>query len=454
MHEPASKQTSSHFHIVGIGASAGGLEAFQDLLKALPSDTGMAFVVVQHLEPNYASQLVEILSRSTTMPVVQAQEEQAVERDHVYVIPPNVVMVIRNGALHLAPRSESARPYYPIDVFFESLAVDQGPAGIGVVLSGTASDGSQGIRAIKSKCGITFCQDERSAKYGGMPHSAAATGAVDFVLPPAKIAEELGRIDSHPYLTAPVEHLEDPLAVAEEDGQLQKILDRLRSATRVDFRHYKQGTIRRRLGRRLVLHHQSTVGEYLEYLDSHPGEIHELYRDILINVTSFFREPGMFGALATAIRDYLANRATEDPFRLWVPGCATGEEAYSLAITAFEILQNAGRDLPVQVFGTDISDSAIDWARSGIYSEKIAEDISPERLQRCFSRTDSGFRIKQTIRESCIFARHDLTSDAPFSQMDVISCRNVFIYLSSNLQQRVLPALHYGLKPGGLLILG
>ncbi len=222
MHDPASHQPSEQFHIVGIGASAGGLEAFLELLRALPSDTGMAFVVVQHLEPNYESQLVEILSRSTTMPVLKAQDGQKVERDHVYVIPPNTVMMIREGALRLAPRSESSKPHYPIDVFFESLATDQGASGIGVVLSGTASDGTQGVRAIKSRDGITFCQDERSAKYGGMPHSAAATGAVDFVLPPAKIAEELARIDSHPYLMTPAENLENPIAAAEGDGELRR----------------------------------------------------------------------------------------------------------------------------------------------------------------------------------------------------------------------------------------
>jgi two-component system CheB/CheR fusion protein len=287
-----------------------------------------------------------------------------------------------------------------------------------------------------------------------MPHSAIATGAVDFVLPPAGIAEELARMDSHPYLTASLQRLEEPLGETEEDGELDEILDRLRAATHVDFTQYKHSTIRRRLGRRMVVNHVGTVRGYLQFADDHPGEIYELYRDILISVTSFFREPEMYLALAKVLHDYLSTRSQEDPFRIWVPGCATGEEAYSLAIVSFEILQKAGKDFPIQVFGTDISESAIERARSGVYTEKAAEDISPERLQRFFTRVDSGFRIKQHVRDWCIFARHDLTSDPPFSQMDLVSCRNVFIYLSAGLQQRVLPSLHYSLKPSGLLILG
>ncbi len=454
MDNSESNRPASQFHIVGVGASAGGLEALLDLLAALPPHTGMGFVIVQHLEPHHESQLAEILSRGTGMPVIQAGEGQLVEPEHVYVIPPNTVMVIRDGVLHLAPRPASPRPNYPVDVFLESLAADRGGGAIGVILSGSASDGAQGIRAIKTRCGTTFAQDERSAKYGGMPHSAVGTGAVDFVLPPSRIAEELAKIDSHPYLTVPLQQLEEPLGDAEQDGEFRQILDRLRAATRVDFSQYKQSTIRRRLGRRLVVNHLATLREYLKYLDSHAAEVHELYHDILISVTSFFREPEMFEALARAIQDYLLQRNGDDPFRIWVPGCATGEEAYSIAIVAFEVLQKSGKSFPVQVFGTDISDTAIDRARSGIYTEKAGEDVPPERLQRFFARVDSGFRIKQQIRDCCVFARHDLTSDPPFSQLDMVSCRNVFIYFAAGLQQRVLPSLHYSLKPAGLLVLG
>ncbi|HXJ38307.1 MAG TPA: CheR family methyltransferase, partial [Bryobacteraceae bacterium] len=323
-----------------------------------------------------------------------------------------------------------------------------------MILSGTASDGAQGIRAVKTRCGITFSQDEHSARYSSMPHSAIATGAVDFILTPSGIGEELGRIDSHPYLTVPAEDLEGRLDGAESDSELQKILERLKAGTGVDFSRYKLSTIRRRLGRRLVLHHISKLQEYLDYLDVHPGEIHDLYRDILISVTSFFREPLMFEALKKTLQQYVETRLGEDPLRLWIPGCATGEEAYSLAILATEVLEAARKTFPVQIFGTDISDSAIDRARAGIYSERAAEEVSAERLHRYFTRSDSDFRIKQQIRETCVFARHDLTTDPPFSQMDVVSCRNVFIYLSAGLQQQVLPTLHYSLKPGGLLVLG
>jgi two-component system CheB/CheR fusion protein len=451
---PVTDQSADRFHIVGIGASAGGLDAFIDFFGALPSRTGMAFVLIQHLEPNHDSQLAEILARSTEMPVMQAVNGQTVKRNEVYVIPPNAVMLIEDGVLRLKPRSQSAKPHYPIDVFFESLAADQGANAIAIVLSGTASDGAQGVRAVKRGFGTTFCQEESTAKYPSMPHSAMATGAVDFVLSSARIAEELAKISFHPYLTAPVEQLEDPLAEAETDGEFQLILKRLKNTTGINFAQYKQSTIRRRLGRRLAVNHLDTLSEYLEYLDRRPAEIHDLYRDILISVTSFFREPEMFASLTKVIYQYLQARTSEEPLRLWVPGCATGEEVYSLAMVSTEILRDMRKDIPLQVFGTDISDSAINHARAATYSESATEAISEERLNRFFSKVDLGFRIKQAVRDSCVFARHDLTSDPPFSQIDIVSCRNVFIYLSSGLQQRVLPSLHYSLKAGGLLILG
>jgi two-component system CheB/CheR fusion protein len=325
---------------------------------------------------------------------------------------------------------------------------------VGVVLSGAASDGAQGIKVIKKHLGTTFSQDEQSAKYGGMPHSAIATGEVDFVLPPAGIAQELARLASKGNPEARVEPSEEPELPEEAEGDLQKILDLVLSATGVDFSQYKQSTIRRRMARRLFVHNFNTLREYLAYLDANPAEIYALYRDVLINVTSFFREPEMFRALTTAISQYIQNRSGEEVFRVWVPGCASGEEAYSMAITAFEALQASGHGLAMQVFGTDISESAIDAARTGVYSEKIQADISPERLRRYFSRVDSGFRIDPQIRERCVFAKHDLAADAPFSQMDLVSCRNVFIYLNAALQQRILPSLHYSLKPDGLLVLG
>jgi two-component system CheB/CheR fusion protein len=454
MQNPDRDRPQRQFHVVGIGASAGGLDALLEFFGAVPANTGMAFVVIQHMEPRSESHLAEILERATTMPVVQAQEGELVRTDHVYVIPPNTRMIISGGALHLAPRPHDSRAHYPIDAFFEALGNECGAAAVGLILSGTASDGAQGVRSIKAAGGTTFAQDEQSAKYSGMPRNAILTGAVDFVLAPARIAGELIRIDAHPYVTAPIEQLEGPVGEGENDGEFPQILERLRAATRVDFSQYKLSTIRRRLGRRLVVNHLSDLREYLEYLDGHPGEIHDLYRDILISVTSFFREPEMFAVLENVLRDYFGKHSKEESLRMWVPGCATGEEAYSLAIVALEVMERIREQRPIQLFGTDLSDSAIDRARTGIYSAKTTAGISPERLQRYFSRVDSGFRIKQQVRDCCVFAKHDLTSDPPFSQMDVVSCRNVFIYLSASLQQRVLPSLHYSLKPEGLLVLG
>ncbi|MEO8595772.1 MAG: chemotaxis protein CheB [Candidatus Solibacter sp.] len=439
--------------IVGIGASAGGLEAFQEFLSALPEKTGMAFILVQHLEPHHRSELAAILARSVKMPVVQAEEGQRVEADHIYVIPPNVTMTIRQSVLHLEPRGQSNKPHYPVDQFFASLAGDQGSNAVGIVLSGSASDGTEGLRAIKNNYGTTYSQDEASAKFGGMPHSAIATGVVDLVLPPAEIARHLATLRVNPLVTFTPEEAppERPLA---DDQALRRIFELLRRKTRVDFSQYKQNTIHRRIGRRMVVHQASTLAEYQAFLEDHSDEVLALHRELLISVTSFFREPEMFEALAEALRPYILARPVGEPFRIWVPGCATGEEVYTLAITVTELLEQVGRDTPVQVFGTDISEGAIVRARSGTYPESIEQNVSPERLLRFFARVDGSYRVKQTLRDSCIFANHDLTAETPFSQMDVVSCRNLMIYLESKVQQRIMPALHYSLKPGGFLVLG
>jgi two-component system CheB/CheR fusion protein len=448
------------FPIVGIGASAGGLEACLAFLTALPSQTGMAFILVQHLEPNYESHLPEILARGTAMPVVPAKDGVRVEKDRLYVIPPNVMMTIKGGALRLSPRAESPNPYYPIDQFLLSLAEDQGSHAIGVILSGSSSDGAQGLRAIKCAAGTTFCQDEESAKYGGMPHSAIATGAVDFVLPPPAIAEELARISTHPYLANP-DIAADPsslsadgLAYEQNKEDIRKILSLLRRSTGVDFTQYKESTIRRRIARRMLVNNCISLGEYSTYLDRHSSEVTDLYRDILISVTQFFREPETFASLARIQSKILQNRDRNSPFRIWSAGCATGEEAYSLAITVAELLDAAGLSTPVQLFGTDVSEIAIDRARSGDYPESIQTDVSLERLSKFFVKTETGYRIAKHIRENCIFARHDLIKDPPFSQLDLVSCRNVLIYLDTPAQQRILSAMHYSLKPAGILLLG
>jgi two-component system, chemotaxis family, CheB/CheR fusion protein len=442
------------FPIVGIGASAGGLDAFSQLLAALPVDTGMAFVLIQHLDPAHESQLAEILSRTTTMPVTTIKDGIDVESNAVYVIPPNADLTINEGALRLTPRSSERVPHLPIDRFFESLAEEQRRLSIGVILSGNGSDGTQGLKAIKSQCGVTFVQKEITAKFDGMPHSAIASGAVDFVLSPAEIAHELARIGMHPYLVS------SPQQTAGEtlpDGEveLRKIFALVQRATGIDFTHYKQTTTRRRIGRRMIVHRSETLAEYLEYLQKHPEEAQELYKDLLISVTHFFRDPLSFGALTKHLTAMVRGRQPTDPFRVWVPGCATGEEVYSLAICLEEVFLRENVRPPLQLFGTDINELALGKARAGRYPEAIAQDVSPERLIHYFDKIEGQYRIRKTIRDCCIFAKQDVTRDPPFSQVDLISCRNVLIYLGAVLQKAVLPMMfQYSLKETGLLFLG
>ncbi len=452
--DPQSNHDGDWVPVVGIGASAGGLDALLEMLAGLSDDTGLAFVVVQHLQPDHESQLAEILARATAMPVTQATDGIRAEANHIYVVPPNHEMTIRDRILHLQPRADSHHPHYPIDHFFSSLAEDQSSNAVGIILSGNGSDGAQGIRAIKNACGLTFCQDEQSARFDGMPHNAILTGDVDRILPPAKIAEELANIRAHALAVSSVPEGGQAANPLEDDFQLRRIIRILKSATNVDFGQYKQSTIYRRITRRVVLHDLKSLQSYVEFLEGHPNEIAALYRDLLINFTSFFRAPAMFAALSQTLISIVQERPGREPLRVWVPGCATGEEAYSIAIAIAETLDRTGGDHPIQIFATDLSETAIDRARSGIYPASIDGDVSPERLKRFFSRVDSGYRIKQTIRENCVFAKHDLTVDPPFSQMDLVSCRNLLIYLGPTAQQRVIPALHYGLKPGGLLVLG
>ena len=439
-----------HFPVVGIGASAGGLEAFTQLLRAIPADTGMAFVLVQHLDPSHESLLPGLLAPMTAMPVIAVKDGMALAPNHVYIIPPNSSMVMHDGTLRLMERAPGL--HLPVDIFFRSLAQVQGGRAIGVVLSGNAADGSAGIRAIKAECGITFAQDENTARFSGMPRAAIATGAVDFVLAPGDIGRELARIARNPYLIPPTPDVAEILP--DGDGDLRKIFTMLESASRVDFTHYKLTTVRRRISRRMMVHRLQEVRDYVELMKDHPDEVRELYRDLLISVTKFFREPESFEALMRVLRAALPGRSPTEAFRIWVPGCATGEEVYSLAMCMDELAGELSLRMPIQLFGTDISDAALDRARAGIYSEIITHDVTPERLQRSFSKVDSGFQVNKSIREMCIFARQDLTRDPPFSHLDLVSCRNLLIYMDMTLQRRVLPVFHYSLKANGLLLLG
>ncbi len=451
--DDASPPRGNPFPVVGIGASAGGLEAFGQLLGAVPADTGMAFVLVQHLDPGHESLLAELLSPLTQMPVVTVRDGIRLEPNKVYVIPPNTSMVMEDSHLRLAQREAGLHP--PIDIFFRSLAAVQGGRAIGVVLSGNASDGSLGLRAIKAGCGLTFAQDEFTARFNGMPRSAAATGAVDFVLPPADIGRELAQLGSHPYLlpARPGEAESETLPEGESDFKRLFIL--LKAATTVDFSHYKPTTVRRRIGRRMMVLRIETLSEYARYAQQQPTELQELYRDLLISVTSFFRDPEAFESLSKHVSDMLTQDSQRrEPIRLWVPGCATGEEVYSLAMCLNELLSKLELAVPIQLFGTDVSELALERARRGLYSEVISEDVSPARLRRFFTKADSGYQIVKLIRESCVFARHDVTKDPPFSRIDVVSCRNLLIYLDAVAQRHVLPVFHYALKPTGLLVLG
>jgi len=442
------------FPIVGIGASAGGLDAFQQLFSELPPQTGMAYVVVQHMDPKHGSMLRDILARSTRMPVVEATDATKVKPDQIYVIPPNTSLAILHGTLSLIPRLDGRAPHMPVDLFLRSLAQDQKERAIGVVLSGTASDGALGTRAVKAEGGITFAQAVASAKYTGMPSAAIATGCVDFILPPQGIAAELVRIGRSPYVS-PARAGGDQAKEMESEEDLNRIHILLRDATGVDFSWYKTATIRRRVLRRMVLHKIDRMNQYVRYLQEHPSELDVLYRDFLISVTSFFREPETFQTLKTKILPLLLqDRSASTPIRVWVPGCSTGEEAYSIAICLIEALGERANDIPIQIFATDVNEAALDTARTGIYLDSIAQDVSPERIQRFFGAKDRGYQISKYIRDLCIFARQNLANDPPFSRMDLISCRNVLIYMKPALQKRLLPIFHYALKGNGYLMLG
>lgn len=456
--QPDRPAPSGSFPIVGIGASAGGLEAFTELLQNLPRATGMAFVLVQHLDPTHSSVLSEILSRTTKIPVVEVTDAMIVEHDHVYVIPPNANMAVEGGNLRLVPRVLTRGQHMPINYFFQSMAEQLGVRAIGVILSGTASDGAEGCNAIKVAGGITFAQSEDSAKYSSMPRSAINAGCIDFVLPPKLIAQELTRIGKHPYVTRV--HADE----AELGKEMATLFTLVHRATGVDFTHYKQTTLQRRIKRRMVLHKLETIADYLGYIKQVPSELDELYKDLLIHVTSFFRDTEAFEALRTLVFPKLLEKRepTDSPVRIWIPGCSSGEEVYSIAIILLEYLWEHAADLPVtsaankdlQIFATDLSDQALDRARSGLYSERAVAEISPERLKRFFVRLDGGYQINKSVRDMCIFAKQNVANDPPFSNLDLISCRNLLIYLGPALQKRVIPTLHYALKDDGYLMLG
>jgi two-component system CheB/CheR fusion protein len=447
-----TKAETKPLTIVGIGASAGGLEAFSQLLCQLPADTGLALVFVQHLASHHESALPHLLAGNTRMPVLQAEEAMPLEADKVYVIPPGVQLEIAEGRFHLTPRPDQAGLFMPVDLFFHSLAAYAQERSVGVILSGTASDGASGLREIKAQGGITLAQSPHSAKYDGMPRAAIAAGAVDLELSIPELAKQLAQLRTHPFFRHPKPRRSgDELEI--DDRQLAEVFNRLHSAAGVDFTHYKPGTIKRRLQRRMLLNRLTEVPSYLKYLRETPAEVEALYQDVLIHVTRFFREPESFKALQEAVLPKILEHQPNS-IRVWVPGCSTGEEAYSVAILLLETLQERSKTLTIQIFGTDVSEEAIEQARRGGFSESIVADVGPERLRRFFNKTDGNYRIAKNVRDLCVFARQDITRDPPFSNLDLILCRNVLIYLGGNLQQKVLGIFHYALRTDGILMLG
>ncbi len=442
------------FPIVGIGASAGGLAAFEAFFSAISGETGMAYVLVQHLAPDHKSILSELVKRHTRMPVQEVEDGMVVKPDCAYIIPPSLDMALLDGRLHLLQPSAPRGLRLPIDFFFRSLAQDQHERAICVVLSGSGSDGTLGARAVKGEGGLVLAQTPSTAAYDGMPRSVIATGLVDFLLAPGEMPQEIMRYVAHAFRKPPPA-LDDPPVEAEDS--LAKIGILLRDATGHDFSQYKQSTLVRRIERRMALHQIRRQDDYVGYLRQDSAEIAALFQDLLIGVTSFFRDPEAFAALQQHVIPRLfAGKPADAPVRVWVPGCSSGEEAYSIAILLQEHQETLRQSFRVQVFATDIDAGAIAQARAGVYPASIAADVSAERLTRYFCPDPEGglYRIQKIIRDLLVFSEQDLIRDPPFSKLDLISCRNLLIYLNGDLQRRLIPLFHYALKPDGVLFLG
>jgi len=439
------------FNVVGIGASAGGIEAYIEVLQHLPPDTGMAYVIVLHLSADQKSHLREILSRHTPMPVLEIENGMEIEPDFVYVAPPKFLLRLDGGVFHLEAPDSAKRS---IDYFFYSLATSQKNRAIGIILSGMDSDGALGMRAIKGEGGITMVQTPETAHYPDMPRSSISVDHVDIISPPSAIAAQLSQL-SRLFRETNVRLLQEGIPADGEEQHVTRILSLLRVVSGVDFRLYKPTTIRRRIARRMLLHRIDTLRDYIAFLHANPTEVRELNEDALINVTRFFRDPEVFEALKTVVLPRIfENRDPSQQVRIWVAGCSSGEEVYSIAICLLEYLTGNPIEPPIQIFGTDASEANIQKARIGFYAETIAEDVSPERLRRFFIKNEKGYQVAKRVRDLCIFARQNLCHDPPFSRMDIISCRNVLIYFGAELQRQLMPTFHYALRPNGFLVLG
>lgn len=440
------------FPIVGIGASAGGLEALEQFLEHMPQGTGMALVIIQHLDPTHKGVMPELLQRVTAMQVIQVKDRTVVEPDHVYVIPPNKDMSFLHGVLYLLDPTAPRGLRLPIDFFFRSLADDRRERSIGVILSGMGTDGTMGLKAIKEKAGVVFVQEPASAKFDSMPRSAIDAGLADVVAPVGELPGNIiAYLERSPLLTKPGFFLE-----GKAQSALEKVIILLRSHTGHDFSLYKKSTIYRRIERRMGIHQIEGIGEYVRFLQRNPQELELLFKELLIGVTTFFRDPEAWERLKEAIVALLAERPAGQALRAWVPGCSTGEEAYSLAIVFKEALDRVKhkKEFSLQIFTTDIDRDAVDKARQGIFPINISADISPERLRRFFTKEEDGYRVSKEVREMALFATQNIVMDPPFTKLDILSCRNLLIYLAPELQKKLLPLFHYAINPGGILFLG
>lgn len=439
-------------YVVGIGASAGGLEALRSFFSIMPAQSGMAFVVIQHLAPDYKSLMAELLARLTVMPVVRAEQDMQVLPNHVYLIPPRFNLVISGGKLELTPPPAGKTLNLPIDIFFRSLAQSWGERAIAIVLSGTGSDGARGIRAVKEAGGMVMVQAEASAKFAGMPASAIATGVADYVLPVEEMPGQLISYAKHPFAQR---ISRQDAHIPEGSTQLERICIRLKDATGIDFAHYKHATLARRIERRMNISQLQDISEYVQYLQQSHAEAESLGKDLLISVTKFFRDPEAMQELATHIEKRFEQAASQRVLRVWSAGCATGEEAYTLAMICENIRQRSFPRMDLKVFATDVDRAALEIASAGLYPRSVVADLPQEFLEKYFiGEGGDHYRVIRPLRDRLIFARQNLMADPPFTKLDVVSCRNLMIYLRPAAQRRLLSLLHFALQPSGLLLLG
>jgi len=447
-----AKETVQHHpsHYVAIGASAGGLEAIETFFAHMPGDSNLAFIVIQHLSPDYKSLMVELLSKKTSLPVHRIEDGMQVLPNHIYLIPPKSNLSIFHGKLLLSEQDHNRGINLPIDIFMRSLAEDQGEKAIGIILSGTGSDGMRGVRAIKEFGGMVMVQDEATAKFDGMPRAAVSTGLADFILAPEDMPVQLLAFAKHPYFTK-ADRSETLLS---DEDKLTRVFAILREKCKLDFTYYKPSTVVRRIERRMTVNNIDDLGEYVSYLQNYPGEAPALYKELLIGVTRFFRDPEVFDSLAELLLGEVLKNSSTEPLRFWVAGCSTGEEAYSLAILVQECQQKLGQYVDVKIFATDIDRDALQFAANGAYPESIAADIDPKLLAKYFQKKDDSFQIIRKVREMVVFAQHNLIKDPPFTNISLVSCRNLLIYLQSMLQRKTLEFFNFSLNPRGILVLG